>query len=216
MPDPVNLLQVLGDKYGTDKGQSSHTYFGRSYLDIYHSYFAAERESFKTVFEIGVLRGESLRMWEEYFPKAEIWGLDINPAAASVKSAIIRVVTGSQTDPDAIACVAPKNNFDLVVDDGSHVVNHIVRTFELIWPRVNPGGFYCIEDLGLSYADIKESLVHWPGQTCNSPDTDYDNAAHRPALDALLLGKIKNMDCLHGDTAFIHFYPNLCIIRKAP
>jgi hypothetical protein len=41
--------------------------------------------------------------------------------------------------------------FDLVVDDGSHVRSHIIASFEALFPAVNPGGLYTIEDLDAVY-----------------------------------------------------------------
>ena len=37
--------------------------------------------------------------------------------------------------------------FDIVIDDGSHILEHIIKTFTHIFPHVKKGGYYFIEDL---------------------------------------------------------------------
>jgi hypothetical protein len=49
-----------------------------NYFKHYHSNFSCIRNNVKKILEIGVDRGESLNLWKEYFPNAEILGLDIN------------------------------------------------------------------------------------------------------------------------------------------
>jgi hypothetical protein len=68
--------------------------------------FAGIRSDVRTALEIGVWEGGSLRMWEEYFPNAEIWGLDVNPARGEVAGGRIHFVSGDQKDPDALNKVA--------------------------------------------------------------------------------------------------------------
>ena len=42
-------------------------------------------------------------------------------------------------------------NFDIVIDDGSHVPSHQLLTFETVWPHITPGGIFVIEDIETSY-----------------------------------------------------------------
>src|SRR5258708_2927166 len=101
---------------------------------------AAELGPSVRVCEIGILNGESLRMWQSLFPLAEITGVDIN--ASSVFPGGVKKIIASQDDP-RLAELGP---FDLIVDDASHDGKLTGRTFEIMWPRVNPGGFYVVED----------------------------------------------------------------------
>src|SRR5438067_9360832 len=79
---PLTELCVLARKYGTDKG-GWHMLAGdtcHNYTPTYHHMFGTRRLSVRNVLEIGVNYGPSLRMWEEYFPNADIYGLDSNTA----------------------------------------------------------------------------------------------------------------------------------------
>jgi hypothetical protein len=122
----------------------------RSYFNtdkIYlHDYFpvymtiAAELGPKARTCELGVKNGESLRMWQSLFPLGQVTGVDIN--TGSVFPQGTRKIIASQDDPE-LAKLGP---FDLVVDDASHSGKLSQRTFEIMWPVVNPGGFYVVED----------------------------------------------------------------------
>jgi predicted O-methyltransferase YrrM len=205
-------LKELGDKYRTDKGDAAHTFAGMSYLDVYASYLDAIRDTVRSVLEIGVLGGASLRMWWEYFPKAEIFGLDINPAAA-FKEDRITVHIGSQADPDVLAAINPGGTFDLIVDDGSHLVDDQLVTFHELWPRVAPGGLYVMEDMRCSYGDLTTESLTWPGRPFQPPTANFHN--DRGRIDSLMAGLIADMDRLTGDVAGVHFWPMMIVILKA-
>lgn len=205
-------LADIGRKHGTDKGDTAHAFAGVSFLDVYQSYFGPMRHVVQSMLEIGVHKGASLRMWEEFFPFSQIHGLDIDPACA-FRTARIRVTTGSQHDETLLRRIAGGEQFDIVIDDGSHVVDHIVHTLTQLWPRIRPGGFYCIEDTHCASQDISASVETWPGQRHNSPETNYQNS--RAKLMEVLDIYLRHMDTLQWNCAFVHWYPRQVILRKA-
>jgi hypothetical protein len=66
---------------------------------------------------------------------------------------------GDQTDEkfleDVVKLTGP---LDFVIDDGSHVGEHIVKSFEILWKHVKPGGYYFIEDLHAGQADAMNTI----------------------------------------------------------
>jgi hypothetical protein len=214
----MNHLKAIGLRHGTDK--AVHNFKGVTYLDVYAEYVPVHAvdcaPTVDCMLEIGVYKGASLRTWREYFPKTtEVWGLDIDPSVAKGDPLI---VTGSQTDPEAIAKVAPGKLFDLVVDDGSHLVQHIITSFELIWPRVAPGGLYVIEDLLMSYVEDMSSThrdsvagVSWPGQKYNNPEECRNE---RWRFNSWIMGKIGALDRQEGNIRSISFHSEIVFIRK--
>jgi len=68
-------LQKIGNQYLTDKAR--HKYKNVTYLEIYEKFFKHKRETVKNFVEISVVNGASLRMWKDYFPNANIYGIDI-------------------------------------------------------------------------------------------------------------------------------------------
>lgn len=59
---------------------------------------------------------------------------------------------GSQDDPDFLNKVVDEmGGIDVVLDDGSHHMDHIPVTLETLFPRLAENGVYMIEDLHTSY-----------------------------------------------------------------
>jgi len=141
-------LDELANKYGTDKSSQRH-----NYTPAYEQEFAEMRERAESLVEIGVAGGASLRMWRDWFAGASVVGIDLNPKCAFTEERV-QVVVGDQCDPRVLqAAVAAAGNAtaDIVIDDGGHHVREQLRSFELLWPLVTPGGCYVIEDLHTSY-----------------------------------------------------------------
>ncbi len=140
-------LSWLAAVYGSDKGATAHRY-----ADLYERHLDHLRRRAVRVLEIGVFRGASLQMWRDYFPKAEIYGVDIVDVV--VDGPRIHTVRGDQSDPDLLARVSDFGPFDLIVDDGSHRGRDQIATFAGLFAAVRPGGFYVIEDMHTSYQEV--------------------------------------------------------------
>ena len=69
-----------------------------NYGPIYDRHFAPFREHSINILEIGVLKGGSMRMWEKYFPKANIFGIDINEECLQYQSDRTKIFIGDQSD----------------------------------------------------------------------------------------------------------------------
>lgn len=193
----------------TDKQNPDHTFWGKNYLHHYERHFEALRDLPVKLLEIGVHGGWSLRLWRDYFPKGEIHGFDINPECVDQKSDRISVHImdqGNKLDLEVIASLGP---WDIIIDDGSHYVPHILIAFSFLWPRVSPGGFYVMEDMRLSYANID---MTWPGMKHNT--TIIDGKNHRDPINELLLERCKKMDEFIGNTAAMHLYPMIYFFEK--
>lgn len=139
-----NPLEVLGDKYRPTKQY-------HDYLKHYWRHLRDLRETAEKVCEIGVESGSSVRMWEEFFPRATIYGFDRNPNCKELQTGRIRVVIGDQGDRGFLERFARDagGEFDVLIDDGSHVPDHQIQALEVLFPHVKSGGVYAIEDIGV-------------------------------------------------------------------
>jgi cephalosporin hydroxylase len=137
-------LSWLAAVYGSDKGAISH-----GYVDLYEQYLAGMRRRARRVLEIGIYRGASLQMWRDYFPRAEVYGVDIKEIA--VPGSRIHTLVGDQSDPALLERLRALGPWDLIIDDGSHRQSHVLATFEGLYDSVAPGGYYVIEDMHTSY-----------------------------------------------------------------
>jgi hypothetical protein len=122
-------------------------------------FFAPMREKPIRLLEIGVGGGESVRAWLHYFPNATIHGIDFvqdtNPWNSPKEKPHERYsfCHGDQSCSTFWACYLANLGdlkFDIIIDDGSHLSPDIMKTFEVLWPKLNSGGIYEIEDLGVA------------------------------------------------------------------
>lgn len=131
------------------------------YFHIYESQmrFLAERSRNEAsqeplrILEIGVWRGGSLDLWRQYFgPRAIIFGVDIDKSCGSIPQVSGQIRIGSQVDRVFMeSVVAEMGGLDIVIDDGSHISQHVVATFKILFPLLADNGYYWIEDLHTSY-----------------------------------------------------------------
>lgn len=141
----------MARKWHTDKG-GRHLVAGETcheYTPIYWDLLKDRRNTVTNVLEIGVKYGCSLRMWREFFPNAQIIGLDSNAASLYQEDRIHcfaadQGLAGSLLQAMARCGAGP---FDLIVDDGSHETHHQVLTMSTLLPFLAPDGIYVIEDV---------------------------------------------------------------------
>lgn len=123
------------------------------YFEIYHQYFRKFVGINVRMLEIGVYKGGSLQMWKDYFgDKAIIVGIDIDENCRQYADDSIHVCIGSQNDVVFLNKVWNQYGpFDIVLDDGSHFMEHQIKTFDVLFPMLRAGGVYMCEDTHTSY-----------------------------------------------------------------
>jgi hypothetical protein len=158
-------LCELARKHACDKG-GNHTLAGEhchNYTPAYHELLGHRRDKVKRVLEIGVHKGASLRMWEEYFLNAEIVGVDIDRACMFETNRIV-CLYGDACASGVHAAIKEFGPFDLIIDDGSHLAADQIRTANALLPLLAPGGIYVCEDIEI---DCKADLI---GEAPQRPD----------------------------------------------
>lgn len=141
-------LSSIGRKSGTDK--VTHHGYHRFYPRFLESYRRLGAEY--GMLEIGIERSKSLLMWKEYFPELFIYGIDIGVESSGDR---FRIFKCDQSDKSAVADIVSKDiHHDIcyINDDGSHIPEHQILCFDLLFDRLLiPGGTYIIEDIETSY-----------------------------------------------------------------
>lgn len=205
-------LTAIGQETRTDKATR------HAYTEIYERHLGHLRDESFTLFEIGIggshrpgRGGASLRMWRRYFLNASIVGLDIVDKSF-IKAPRLTVYTGDQTDSGLLARIVEETGpVHVVVDDGSHRPEHVRATFRALFPLLETGGFYAIEDTQTSY------WPRWGGST-DRRDPTTTMALVKDLVDGLNWVEFLDDDYepTYADrwVKAVHCYHNLVIIEK--
>ena len=125
----------------------------------------------------------------------------------------IDVHQGSQSDSKFIAKIINLyNNFDIIIDDGSHLKKDVIKSFHLLFPHLNNDGLYIVEDMQTSYNhffggnpfDLKYSNSHMNFFKHLTDRLNYQEIANPFYTENKYDAKITN----------ISFYHNLVFVRK--
>jgi SAM-dependent methyltransferase len=86
-------------------------------------------------------------MWQEYFPNAKLYGVDISDFSAfeTDRFKFVRADAGDEKQLQKVVDLAVP--FDVIIDDGSHAPFHQQRAFLSLFPALRPGGLFIIEDI---------------------------------------------------------------------
>ena len=129
-------------EFGTDK-EFNHRYCTAFYDKEFLNYKDKEIK----LLEIGVHRGGGLAVFHEYFSKAQIYGVDPIDFGAKLNCAKFPRINITYADGYRREFAETLSNFDIIIDDGSHVPSDQIVTFNLLRDRMNSGGLYIVEDI---------------------------------------------------------------------
>lgn len=128
-----------------------------SYLSYYDVLLNSLRNNPVSMLEIGVQNGGSLETWAEYFQSGKCFiGCDIDPKCGELvfDDNRINVVVGDANSSTAFKAIQTiSHDFDIVIDDGSHISTDVLNSFVNYFPLVKPGGLYIVEDTHTLYMD---------------------------------------------------------------
>jgi hypothetical protein len=147
-------LKQLAEKYGSDK------LYRHSYIE---NFYEKEFEGLdvKKLLEIGIgysdmmkpfsptwVPASSLYMWRDYFQDAEIYAID-NREDVLFEGNRIHTMVCDQSKSAELENVLRVwgNDWDIVIDDGSHVTEHQLISARVIVHHMKPGSVYIIEDV---------------------------------------------------------------------
>jgi hypothetical protein len=203
----VELMTLWSDFLTNDK-RIIHKW--KHYFPIYERHFKDFVHKSVTFIEIGCGRGGSLQMWKRYFgPHARIVGIDINPRCKTFEEDQVEIHIGQQQDDQFLqSLINEVGTPDIVLDDGSHVMSHIIASFQFLYPRMAKNGIYMVEDLHTAYWDEFEGGLHKPStfiELCKNL-IDELNADHtRGALPPTEFTK---------STLSMHFYDSVAVFER--
>ncbi|MDR1323078.1 MAG: class I SAM-dependent methyltransferase [Candidatus Margulisbacteria bacterium] len=197
------------DIYKEHQGLVSHKW--THYFFIYDLLLRRFREKGQPIklIEIGVNNGGSLEIWKKYLPRnSEIHGIDIDEKCCALQfSKNIHFHLGNATDKKFIDKNFKDLDFDVILDDGSHICAEVKQTFDNMFPKLKPGGIYIVEDLHASYWQCygggfrkKESSIEFFKGLIDLLNIDYIEKRHNKKHDGII--------------SQIQFFDSCCAITK--
>lgn len=146
-------------KYGTDKGPRSMN--GWDYSPTYHQVLSPNKDKVKKVLEVGIcgyrdipnnVVGASLFVWRDYFPNAEIYGIDNDGRFIfNDQDRIHTAQADAYSWPSLEAALKQmgleRGSIDFIVDDAVHDPFPQVQLMHMLWPYLKKNGLYAMEDV---------------------------------------------------------------------
>jgi hypothetical protein len=192
-------LTALAVVYWTDKAGAHR------YTPHYERHLRHLRRRPIRLLEIGIggdsptWGGASLRMWRDYFPRAEIHGIDIQEKR--IDEPRITIHRGDQSDDEFMRNLGLRHGpFDVIIDDGSHQNAHVRASFAALFDdHLRSGGIYVIEDMATAYDP------QYGGGAIGHPGTSVE----------LVKGLIDGVHLEPRPINAVHVYEQIAFVEKA-
>lgn len=125
--------------YPTDKNTL------HSYLEIYQSEFLKFKDEDIKIIEIGASAGGGLKLFEEWFTKAELVGYELYISPNQVPLSRANVINKSALDISSTEFL--DNPPTIVIDDASHKLEDQLYIIKTVYPQIKDGGLLIVEDI---------------------------------------------------------------------
>ncbi len=211
--------------YAKHHGLVSHKWI--HYFFIYDRILNRFLEKNKPIrlLEIGVQNGGSLEIWKKYLPQgSEIHGVDIDEKCLNLSfSEGISFHLGNATDKDFFEKTFGDFQFDIIIDDGSHICKDVIQTFEYLFPKLKEGGVYIVEDMHCSYWKTFGGGLKHKKSSIEYFKKLIDISVNRDHIQTGFFGKIKKRICKPQNKcnseiiqaiSQISFFDSICAIDK--
>ena len=200
----MNDLLELGKQYKSTKDWAG-------FLEIYSNYFKDYKDKEINILEIGIDKGESLKIWRKYFTRAKICGIDIIDIKFQIEG--VDLIKADQTDEKTLKEICDKyKGFDIIIDDGGHHSKQIVISLNFLFDYLKDNGLYIVEDLQTSYfprfggsrlnLNKRTTSMNYLKSIADSINYEHND---KPFF------RSKKFD---GLVKYIHFYQNVAILKK--
>ena len=184
-------LNALFEHFNSDKGEyfinqylqpakkNKNKIEAHGYAKIYEEIFNVFKKKNINILELGSFYGNAAAALFFYFDKANIFSGDINPDMFKYKSNRIKnfYIDSSSRNSLENDLISKKNNFDIIIEDASHMLKDQIISLFMLFPLVNSGGYFIVEELDF-------------------PETREDMRVNqtKPDLKQILQNILKNID----------------------
>jgi hypothetical protein len=141
-------LEEIVDNLRTDKNTV------HSYLPLYEKLLCSKKESAKSILEVGIWKGGSLKLWSDYFQNAIVHGVDVLPLSNvwdvvknDTKIVLHTSCDAYNTDWFVDTLYMKHLKFDLLLDDGPHTLESMKKFITLYSNVMADDGILIVEDV---------------------------------------------------------------------
>ena len=119
------------------------------YAKIYENAFVDLKNASINILELGSFYGNAAAAFYFYFDKAYIYSGDIYPDLFKYKSNRIKnfYVDSSSRNSLSKNLLSKQNNFDIIIEDASHMLKDQILSLFMLFPLLNSGGLFIVEEL---------------------------------------------------------------------
>lgn len=156
----LRQVKKTDTQYKNDSSQKHHQggdkFNTHDYLSVYQSFLPTNKDT--KILEIGILEGISIAVWSDCYPEGQVDGVDIDlthyenhlptmleSGAFTNKNYSVKIAN-SLDQKDVDDYMKDKQLYDVIIDDGDHRTESIIKTFNNVFKYLQPGGVYFIED----------------------------------------------------------------------
>ena len=151
----LNTLDELFHHYGSDKANvfNLDNSIGHGYSKFYTNELSNFKNKEINILELGSFAGASAAAFSKYFPKSRIFCFDINISNFKYESKQISVYGLDIANIKKVHSTISKifdqekiQGFDIIIDDGSHLLSDMLIGLSVLFDYLNSNGIYVIED----------------------------------------------------------------------
>lgn len=164
-------IRSAGVAAGTDK-VVHHAY------ERFYANFLGDFDGNGVIVEIGYGKGESIAFWKSLFPSAFLYVIDRDVELEGDGFAVLKCDQSSTSQLVQLRDFLQGRDVAVILDDGSHIPEHQLETFNSLFGVLRQGGIYVFEDIECSY---------WRYGDCYGYPTRYGLKSCRSLMSKLML-----------------------------
>ena len=154
-------LNYLCEYFNSDKGEKFKNQYAKpskqedkkiiahGYAKIYEKYLKKHKDEYLNIIELGSFYGNATAAFYFYFKNAQIYSADINPDMYLYRSKRLKnFFTDTSSRTSIEKNILSRNiEFDLIIEDASHMLKDQIISLFILFKNLKPGGFFIIEEI---------------------------------------------------------------------
>ena len=141
--------EIFKNQYAKPSKQEDKKIIAHGYAKIYEKYLKKHKDEYLNIIELGSFYGNASAAFYFYFKNAQIYSADINPDMYLYRSKRLKnFFTDTSSRTSIEKNILSRNiEFDLIIEDASHMLKDQIISLFILFKNLKPGGFFIIEEI---------------------------------------------------------------------